>query len=477
MQTKKQITICILAVIVFVLGGLLLWQSRREVPVLEPIAPSLPVLQALVNRPPEEISRVYITRGDIVVPFQQDEAWYMMDYPGFLLDQMLVQEMVRPTFQLIAQTAHESTEGIELADFGLAPPLLSMTAYCALGERLTLHLGSVTPDGTLHFLMKEGHPAIYLIPARVAWHMQLTEGDLLCRQLPFLQSENITEFRIIQREREEIYFTRKSEEDASPHMQAMGIIQMTVQEPAAMAGRTVESFQIRRGVMEAFSQSFVVLEAAAVNPTDLTPFGLHDPFMDFRFDSDEGGVHLLFGDAFMREINGTNVPYVFVKFNHRPHVFVAPFAPLLHISDLNAMQFISRFIVMVSILDVEYITIEHENPDYNLHMVINHHPHEDNNAIFPTINGAEVAESDFRVIYRLLVSLGTDGHVDPFMAEGTPVFTITYHLLDGTKKRIEYFAFDTHFYAFSVDGDYVWAVTNHRNVQLFFDEAMCEANQ
>jgi hypothetical protein len=44
-------------------------------------------------------------------------------------------------------------------------------------------------------------------------------------------------------------------------------------------------------------------------------------------------------------------------------------------------------------------------------------------------------------------------------------------MLDGTQTVIDFFPYDGNFFSFSLDGDYAWAVTNRRNVDMFFIEA------
>lgn len=473
---KKIITLVVTTILIIGLGGLYFFQTRiNSVDIYEGEPPPTPLI-TLIDRAATDITHLYTSWEAETILFIQNEnnRWVMADEPTFLLHDLRMIEMAQLVAGLtVRDIAHQQVQDLSLADFGLDPALFTLTAYFNDNTQHQIYIGNRTPDGLFHFMMVDETPTMYLLPTSVALRLKQQPTDLIDRRLPFLQSENIQRFHVVQEGREIIDFVQKTDEEANPNMVAAGIIQMMVHEPLPMAGRTVESFQIRRGVMEPFAEAFQLLDVVALNPADLSPYGLDAPFLDFLFESEDAFLHLLFGNTFTREVNGVNQAFIYVKFADRPHIFTAPFAPIMAITDLNAMQFISRFIVMVPILEVEAISVTHHQ-DYarNVYMVVNHFQEGDNNRINPTINGITVAEADFRLMYRLLIALGTDAHVDPFHPDGEPIFTVVYHLLDGTEKSIDYFAFDAHFYAFSLDGDYVWAVTNQRNVDVFFAEVL-----
>lgn len=63
------------------------------------------------------------------------------------------------------------------AEYGLAAPLLELTASMADGQTLTLAFGGPTPDGALQYLRVEGRGAMYLMSGFVgAQWMTVAQG-------------------------------------------------------------------------------------------------------------------------------------------------------------------------------------------------------------------------------------------------------------------------------------------------------------
>jgi hypothetical protein len=224
-------------------------------------------------------------------------------------------------------------------------------------------------------------------------------------------------------------------------------------------------------VFESFNEGFVLGDVASLNPSDLSPYGLDEPMLDFFIDMGFGEVvHLLFGDTFTFDANGFGVPCIYVKFADRPHVFMAQLDAVNYLMDLNVVRFVFNQILVVPIVEVEWLEVTHATmPERNMDMIINHAPA---NNIEPTINDVLIDAQTFRNLYRILITLRVDSVVTPFYAEVEPEVVITYHMLDGSQTKIEFFPFDGNFYAFSVDGEEIWAVTNRRVIDIFFTEAL-----
>jgi len=63
--------------------------------------------------------------------------------------------------------ATELSDGM-LAEFGLAPPRLSVTAATAAGRSVTVHFGAANPLGLARYARVEGQPEVVLLPIFVA---------------------------------------------------------------------------------------------------------------------------------------------------------------------------------------------------------------------------------------------------------------------------------------------------------------------
>jgi len=234
--------------------------------------------------------------------------------------------------------------------------------------------------------------------------------------------------------------------------------------------RNIDHSRLTNRVLEPM-EAFRLGDVISLAPSDLSPYGLDNPSLMFAYQDIFGETQLLFGDTFIEEVNGQDIEFIYVKFADRPHVFRAEYAPVSVLYNLNIFLFIERFIALPSILGVERITIEAIGASRNFDMIINHGP-QGSHDIFPTINGVEVEESDFRVAYRLLIALMMEGEIEPFTPQGTPDIAITYHRPEDPDLEIRLFAHGNNLYAVSVDGEDAWFVTHRRDVDVFFNHVV-----
>ncbi|MCL2363804.1 MAG: DUF4340 domain-containing protein, partial [Defluviitaleaceae bacterium] len=464
-QTKKIAALVVAMVLIAAMGLALFLRDTEEAPDA-PLPPDAPVIYSLIARTQAEITHIDIQHDDASFTLQRGAAfsdlffWNLADEPDWQLDMLRVQEIIFAAFHLIAiDQIHADTSSINLAEFGLDPPRAVFTAHYESGATASIYLGNETPDQQHFFLMTEGDTAMYLVPHAVGMRMQMGIGDLLSRFIPPMQAEAgvITFFGITQRGREPL------------EMIATGNVfaPLAYTSPVSVADHEVSAFYLDRFLFDDLNTSLRVGELVALAPDDLTPFGLHDPFIELLYETQHEHIHLLFGDTFTRQIDGVGVPHIYVMFADRPHVFTAETSAVNLITDLNAMQFMTRFIALVPIVDVERVTITH--PAGAFDMEINNAP--DTNDITPTINGVAIPAPAFRVLYRMVIALAADASIDPRPATGTPEITITYHMLDGSQTVLDLFPFDANFHTFSLDGEEVWAVTNRRSTEQMLAEA------
>ena len=466
-QTKKIAALVATALIVLSLALVMFLRDTDDAPD-EPL-PTPPTSYPLISRTQAEITRIDIhhetqetftlQRG---VAFSDLFFWHIADEPDWFIDMLRVQEMIFVAFHLSAvEKIHDDTASINLAEFGLDPARTIFTAHYETGATASILLGDETPDRRHFFLMVEGDPAMYLVPHVVGARMQMDVGDLVSRFIFTTQAEFLSRFRVAQRGREPLEMAAMGDLDAFPTLQYVT--------PTVVAELEVSTFYLNRFLLDDLNNALRLGEVVAIAPDDLTPFGLHDPFIELFYSTLHERVHLLFGDAFMREVDGINVPYMYVMFADRPHVFVIDTTAVDLLTDLNAMQFMTRFIALVPIVDVERVTIMH--PDGYFDIEINNII--ETNDIAPTINGVPIPAPAFRILYRMIIALAADASIESHPATGTPVVTIQYHMSDGTQTVLELFNYDANFYVFSLDGEDAWAVTNRRSV----DQLLAEANR
>lgn len=464
--TKRIISMAVVVILIAAMAGVYFLRPSVD----ETDASTEHTTNFLAEREESDVVSVrFITEDDdfIMLPHDTGQGILWQYQPAdFVLNPARARDKARPAWHLIAfETAHENTQDVNIADFGFAPPQLTMEVTYTDGTGKNIYIGAQTADMRNHFARVSGSDAIYIIGNMAAQWAMADIGSLLERGLqPF--NADAEYILIAQRDTPAIELAMGSIDDMEDALAALM--------PAAPFGellrlvqpmdRAIDHTRLNMRVLEPL-EMFRLGDVVSLAPSDLTPYGLDIPSLEFAYQDMFGETHLLFGDTFMEDVNGTEVEFIYVKFADRPHVFRAEFWPVAGLFNLNIFSFIDRFIALPNILGVDRITIAATEASRNLDMVINHIGESD---IAPTINGIPVAESDFRVAYRLLIALMMEGEIEPFTPQGTPDMTITYHRPEDPDIEIRLFAMGSHLYAVSLDGADAWFVTHGRDVDMFF---------
>jgi len=471
-QLKRTLSMGVVVVLIAVLAGVYFLRSGEDEYAYDEQPAS--ATEFIVQRDEHEVVSVRFISEDkdyMMVPYDggHTTVWQYQSHPDFVLMPTQARDKARPAWHLTSvEVAHEDSQGLNLAEFGLQPPQLTMEATYTDGTHQTIYIGAQTTDMRHRFVMVSGSPAIYLISNFAArWALEDIE-NLIDRTLqPFTaEAERIL---IAQRDTPIIELSMGAAIDVIDTIADLlpiapdGTILRLVQPME----RGIDHSRLTNRVLEPL-EAFRLGNIVSLAPNDLSPYGLDNPSLVFAYQDHFGETRLLFGDTFIEEVNDRDIEFIYVKFADRPHVFRAEYQPVSVLYNLNIFLFIDRFIVLPSILGVERITIEAVEARRNLDMIINHGP-PGSHDIFPTINGVEVAESDFRIAYRLLIALMMEGEIEPFTPQGTPDIAITYHRPEEPDIEIRLFAYGSNLYAVSVDGEDAWFVTHSRDVDVFFN--------
>ena len=472
-KLKRTISMCVIPLLIIALGAVyFLRPSEDEYVDDTPVGLTTRAIVQLYER--DVVSVRFITEDEdfTMIPYVDEEGtimWQWQPDTSFILQPHRTRDKVRPAWHFNAiSTAHEDTEGLNLADFGLQPARLQMEATYTDGTTKNIYIGAQTADMRNHFAMISSSPAIYLIGNVAADWAKADIGSLLDRTIqPFtIEAERVL---IAQRDMPPIELSMGQATDLIDALSALTPVSpegelLRLVQPME---RAIDHTRLMYRVLEPFGH-FRLGDAISLMPTDLSPYGLHDPSLVFAYQDPHGETHLLFGDRFIEEVDGREIEFIYVKFADRPHVFKTEFLSVSPIFDLNIFSFIERFIALPNILGVERITITSPDQSRNLDMVINHG---EEHSIAPTINGQEVDDAGFRIMYRLLISLMIEGEIEPFTPQDTPDLTIVYYRTEEPDIEIRLFALDNVLYAISLDGEDAWLVTHSRDVNAFFSQA------
>jgi len=480
-ERKRLLSMCAVITLIAVMIGMYMWQQRAEsLQVIEEDEINMPTLgTTLISRPQSDVVSVTFHSGGepyTMVPRVLEDivlSWRWGPATDFLLNSARAQDKVRLAWQLTASgIAHECTADLDLAEFGLYPPLFKMEVEYRDRTMGTIRIGLPTPDRRHHFMMVDDDPTMYLLVDFMVARVTQTIEQLIDTTLPRMDIEEMQFFKIDQRDRPTIVLEVAYGEGLINEEQALlSALAMPQYEFLRMfepiPGRGINTERLEMFVVQPLN-ALRLLEVVSLAPTDLAPYGLTNPSLEFvyRGQTAASAMHLLFGDVFVHD----GALYIYVKFADRPHVFKALQAPASVLFDLGIFTFAERFLALVGIVDVERIEITSPNPVRNFDMVVNHFIEGDRNEIAPVINGAAVPAAPFRTMYGMLIGLAADGAVEPFAPQGTPEFTIVYSRIENPDIELRFFAYDSNFYVVSINGADVWGLTSRLNVQTFFNQ-------
>ena len=460
---KKEIISLVAAVmVVAAMLAALYWQRNREPEAAGEAPPPFELVHLVQRTEAELVSVTFRTHDDthVMLPFidENDRREWMWEGVDYILNTANTRHKVRGAFVLFAsEVVHEDIyeAGISLADFGLDPPYMTVTALYDDGTTTNIYLGSPTIDLSERFVMVDGDTRLHTISRLNANRFLQGLDDLLEVNIPRWEMEAIEYILIAQRDRETIEFAWVE------HHTFEGLYWMAMQQP--FPGREVFEAGFEYHIFEHFS-AFELGDLVNLHPSNLAVYGLDNPSLEFVYRSAFGDAHLLFGDVFFREEGGREVAYIYVQLAGRPHVFEALYEPASFLFDANPLRFIERFIALVNIQDAYGMKVTSPRGDFDVQI---NHVYGADNVIEPTINGNPVDDAAFRLLYRLAIGFSIDNEIETFTPHGTPLYTITYAMIDDDDIELRFFHYNESFLAVSVDGEDAWFVTNRRNFDMF----------
>jgi hypothetical protein len=150
---------CVTLVLIATMAGLYMWQQNIERPV-EDVPLTLPSITTLIQRMEVEVAGVtFLSGGESysMVPHPAENGlitWHWGPAPEFLIHPVMARDKARLGWQFTAaDIAHECTEGLDLALFGLNPPQIVLEVEYHDGTSHTIRVGSPTADMRNYFAM------------------------------------------------------------------------------------------------------------------------------------------------------------------------------------------------------------------------------------------------------------------------------------------------------------------------------------
>jgi hypothetical protein len=325
----------------------------------------------------------------------------------------------------------------DLAKYGLDKPSATGKALLSDGETVELYLGDKTPAGNTWYLKAKDDPTVYAIWMNHAENLQFSLYDVRDKELPPINTNEITYLRISKKgepsvklfrrpgEPEEIVDFRVAPMDLEAHY--------TDQMPVSMTG--VEEFY-------EMLPEWKIKEFVDDRPVDLARYGLDDPSVEFVMKDLFETLFLQYG-----KVEGDKIYY---KQYGKDPVYAMPLADIKFM-DVDPFDLIDKFVFIVNIEWVDEIRKELEDPEAkkieDMKIVTSYH-----------VDDKEVEENVFKTFYRSVVGLFYDAEYRAPLDDDAEV-TVTFAVNRGNVPdyRFSYVPYDVDFYA----------VVDHKGVSDF----------
>ncbi|MCL2421121.1 MAG: DUF4340 domain-containing protein [Defluviitaleaceae bacterium] len=385
-------------------------------------------------------------------------TWLYADDHNVLLEQGDTRNMMRDVFVLTA--ADMLMEAVDNpAEFGIGRVVA--TGYFRDGSRVVIRVGAMTPDHGQFYAMIDGDPALYLLNALTGNRLSQRLEDLVDNMRPNVDANTLIHLYIRERDNAAMVFGWDgTDEELAETVAQFGGAWITMEEP--FPGRNFNTTIFEMRVLEPF-QEFAPGEMVEMFPEDLARFGLDDPLLEFAMlDVMGGGFHLLFGNYHDDE-------HIYVMYADRPHVWLTESRFISGFLGLNPFSLIDRFVLLQNIIEVDRITIQSAARGSHEIVINNFQDEDERDLIDPVVDGQNVQEAAFRRFYQSLIAIGYEQEIDEIEEPGSPVITVVYYLLEAEPVTIEFFSFDSNFYAVRRYPNPVQFVASQLSVDAMFE--------
>lgn len=469
----KKHLITLLAAIVL-LGGLLgiyfVMQNKPEEEEPEPLATN--ELNYILERDRSEVTEITVENEKGTITFtpcekNEDNAsqnWEIPKYKDLKLLNSTVDSMLSPAYYLTAaETLVEQTDNP--AEYGLDKPLAKATTGYTDGSESILRVGSFTPAGDYYYACVEGDPAVYLIYSTTGRRLMNSYNEIIDKSFTGIDYSIMTYFYGYERDVQEVEVSFDGKEsEKKKSLEKYGGIPLTLKKPFEGADFYDANFQTN--VLEKFTAtSFNELEE--LHCDDLKKYGLDDPELIIIFEDIDNRLELYVGDS---DGEGN----VYVTSADSPHVFKMSSSEFDGFRAMDVFKFTSRFVALINIDRVDEIKIESSERSHEIIMNREYSTNdegEEENEIYPTIDGKEVVAKSFRsTLYQSIIGLSHDAEIEDFNDSGKKeAIKITYVLNDGDDVVCRYYDYNDNFYAVKKDDDPARFAVNKMSMRLMFN--------
>ncbi|GHV43294.1 hypothetical protein FACS189490_13400 [Clostridia bacterium] len=479
MKKKIIALIVCLAVLGLLILAYVLAQNKKEADLAEEAANAAETPQTvftLVSKDSADLTKIVLTGEDytITLNLNEDGQWVCAEMPELPIKQSNVKTIAGYLASLTS--ANIVTFGAEdVSQYGLSPAKNTVTGYFSDGEMSVFELGYETPAKDYVYLRQPGSNDVYMVSSYV--------GGVLTRGFGELADASIPAFEVINARY--IYFF-----NGGVPLEGEYIEQAQSDIPNAISSNIILSSPIagKSAYLENID-SMVVANLSAISLTKIHELTQSQPNSFYGFDAPTLRVAFsgITTDATTGAENGefsfdvtiggsASETEYYAKKDGVPCVYLVEKSALTELLAVNTYKLLEKFINIQYIVNVDKINITFGETKYDI--AVNNYKSSTGDGtseydeIAPVINGVTVESDAFRSFYQLCVGLAVDSIIE-LTPTGSPAFTISYTLADGTVSATEYYEYDANFYAAISPGE---EVSHFAIRKMFIDNLMLSLN-
>ncbi|MCI8405705.1 MAG: DUF4340 domain-containing protein [Oscillospiraceae bacterium] len=453
-MSKKIRTIVIGAVVLLVLAAavavLMLLPEKEEdsSSILTPTTSSV----SIADQSSEQVRSISVKNREdaYTIELAGENLWRIQELGDFPANQS---QYNTTRIQVSTLTAIQVVEehSTRLGDYGLQPAEAEIRVEFQDGTSYEVALGNISPDGLRRYARRldTETDTVYGLSTTALSAAYLPRTAYLDTQVtPAFASETgagieLNLLSITGNYMESPIVIQEIEDDDPDKERAMDSVKMT-----SPVRSLVDSMWMQNNVYSFFS--LTADEVVAVSPTDLSVYGLDPAYMTAEMRYEEtSSFRLLVGSGIDSEgnpaANPKDIASYYVMREGVDLVYAVPKENLPWVG-VKPSQVITSLVILPNIASVDRVELELEGKKHTLQITQTPNPEEPDdpqkNDFTFTMDGAATDEDMSRKFYQLLLSTGIQ---DVNLTErelSSPSMSITYHMLDGTSDRIDFYVLE-----------------------------------
>lgn len=433
------ITVIIMLIAIVSIYGVIEWKEYQTTEIVEEIETKVCELSL------DQIARFEIYNEDTLGFIKKDNVWIEEALPELVYEQDKIEMMVKDIAEM---TAFEKITNIQdLSSYGITEKAQIITVYDHENNAYTIRIGNKVSGQDAFYIWSDTDEAIYLVPYTSLANVFLNRQDTIDKDMNMPNIEEINQV-IITEGNKKISFVRNTEE-------GMPGFETWLVKDAYKTIHQGETEKIEQYMMalEEFTKDKFVTESTE----DISQFGLDAPSLIIEIN---GKYTIKFGN--------TDGDYTYFKYSGEPHIYKMLTEKVKIFKQIDGFSLINKQIYKPQLEQIESITLQ--QGEQIIEWEINNNQSEEARS---HIGEKALSEEQTNILIDTLASINIyKPLVNPEVEEKqerTAEVVITYNLVDGSEKKLEFIPYDPSIYILRYDGHTEFSA-DKKPIVMFFNQ-------